>query len=171
MLVMAIWGPPAGADSFQEEYAVKAALVFNFARFTEWPEGTFSSQDEPMELVVFGDKDLKSPFQSLDGKKVADHPIVVRWTNRPDEVDSCHVLFLAGNQRDLWPQVRAAIADHSVLTIGEMNGFLESGGVMNLHLSNNKVRFQVNLDHMRENSLQISSQVLKLASMIQDKGQ
>ena len=145
-------------------------MIYNFARFTEWPSDAFADEDEPLRLVVYGDQDLADAFAGLNGKRVAGHKIQVERTDEPGQTADCHLLFLARTERDDWPLVRAALAHAPVLTIGEMNGFLESGGVMNLHLVKNKIRFQVNLTNMRSQDMKISSRILKLASEIIDEG-
>lgn len=156
----------AWADATTEEYRVKAALVYNFARYTEWPPEAFQKPDEPLRMTVFGPADLKPVFSGLNGKMVGQHPVEVVFASKPEESQGCHLLFLAQSERDLWPQIWTALRGSHALSVGEMNGFLKGGGVMNLHLVNKKVRFQVNLKNMRDQDIQISSQILKLASKI-----
>ena len=171
LLPAAFVGPSAHADeSPSGEYAVKMALIYNFARFTIWPDSAFDAPDDPLRLVVFGDPELLQEFTALDQKDAAGRPIEVHITTRPEDAAACHLLFLSHDQRDAWPQVSAAITGSSTLTIGEMNGFLESGGTMNLVLQGKRVKFQINVDNMRARSLQISSRILKLAAKVIDSG-
>ena len=165
--------PPGGgalaADKVAQEYAVKAALVYNFARFTEWPADAFNDADEPLRIVVYGHKDLASTFASIDGKLAAGRRIEVVFANRVGDVAGCHMLFLAKDKGDMWPQVLKVLTFDPVLTIGEMNGFLESGGTMNLHLDHSKIRFEVNLTEAKKRGIHISSRILKLASLVIDE--
>jgi YfiR/HmsC-like len=169
LLAQILYGPVLAADSIAEEYAVKAALLFNFACFTEWPDDTFDQETDVIRLMVFGNDSLGEAFESIDGKLAAGRPIRVEFSRKPEDAIGCHLLFLAKTERDQWPQIQSALGESPVLTIGEMNGFLESGGIMNLHLVRNKIRFQVNLDHARSRHLQVSSRILKFASSVTDE--
>jgi len=156
----------AGLDT--EEYKIKAALVYNFARFTEWPEASFEETEGAIRIVYYGDESLREAFASVAGRTIGDRPIEVTHAARPADVGDCHLLFLARTEREDWQQVLAAVDGNPVLTVGEMNGFLESGGVVNLHTRRSKLRFQVNLDRAREQDLRLSSQLLVLASKVID---
>ena len=166
LVFISLWGSAANADSLKDEYAVKAALVYNFARFCEWPEGAFDDNPSTLRVVVYGDKGLEPIFSGIDGLKVADRTIEIVLAETPESIPPCQLLFLAKTERDDWPQIMAVLGDSAVLTVGEMNGFLESGGAMNLHLVKNKISFEVNLDKVRANNLVISSRILKLASAV-----
>lgn len=167
-LAAALFAVPAHAgDSVTAEYTVKAALVYNFARFSEWPEGAGGRDSDILRVVYFGDENLKAAFATIDGLTVADRRIQVRYASKPEDAVGCQLLFLAKTERDKWPQITAAITDQPVLTIGEMNGFLENGGIVNLHLADNKkIRFRINLDQAKRRNLQLSSQILRLASSV-----
>ena len=163
--------PVGAADSTTEEYTVKAALVYNFARFTEWPDDAFDLNERTLKIMYYGDENLRDAFETVSGRMVGNRRIVVEYAAEPEDVIGCNLLFLARTEREEWPQILAAIEGDPILIIGEMNGFLESGGVVNLHLVKSKIRFQVNLDSARARELQISSQLLMLAtSVIETEG-
>lgn len=157
------------AEPVAEEYAVKAALVYNFARFTEWPAESFADPDDALRVVVIGNQDLVPTFSTIDGKQAAGRRIEVVFANRVEDLAGCHILFLARDKEDQWPMIHETLADDPVLIIGEINGFLESGGTMNLHLDRSKIRFQVNLIDAQNRGLHISSRILKLATLVIDK--
>ncbi len=161
---------PAGvalaADATREEYSVKVALIYNFIRFTEWPAESFVQDQNVLQIMIYADESLLSVFDSIDGTIVGEHKIAVTLAEKPKDVRGCHLLFLPKTERDQWSQIKAALGQKSVLTVGEMNGFLESGGVINLHMADNKIRFQVDLDHAQSRNLMISSRILKFASSV-----
>ena len=166
LVLVILWGSAATAESLKDEYAVKSALVFNFARFCEWPEDAFEDNPNTLRVVLYGDKNLESSFSAIDGMQVGNRKIEVVLAESPETIPSCQLLFVAKTEREDWPQIVAILENKAVLTVGEMNGFLLSGGAMNLHLVNNKISFEVNLDQLRANNLVISSRILKLASSV-----
>ncbi len=153
-------------ETISREYKVKAALVYNFARFTQWPDQALAGQQDAFKVVVFGDRGVTWDFNAIAGRKVAGRTIEIAFTRNPLEVRGCQILFLVSSERELWPQVLAALDEEPVLTIGEMNGFLESGGILNLVNDEGRISFQVNLDHAREHQISISSRILKLAAKV-----
>ena len=149
-----------------EEYTLKAALVLNFARFTEWPADVFDRLSGPFRLCVHGDTDVQQAFASLEGKKVGDRQMSIKRINRLWNVQGCHVLFVSGTDRGRLRRVFSAIEGQPVMTVGEMRGFAKSGGTINLVIEDNKIRFQINLEAARRAGLTISSRLLKLATIV-----
>ena len=167
VFILCVSGATAG--TLKDEYKVKAALVYNFARFCEWPDEAFEDDPSILRVVIYGDKGLKPIFETINGMQVGERQIEVLLAETPESIPRCHLLFLAKTERDDWPQIVAVLGEDSVLTVGEMNGFIESAGVLNLHLIDNKVSFDVNLDQARINNIVISSRILKLASSVVSK--
>ncbi len=163
---LAFAAPCATAAEPPEEYAVKAALVYNFARFTQWPEGSFADEDSPLRLCILAGDEFRDAFDAMDGRRVGERVVDVCYAADARGIEGSHVVFVPQGSRELWPQVRAALADTPVLTVGEMNGFLGAGGMMNLVLSDGRIVFRVNLHEVRRTGLGISSRLLKLAEQV-----
>ena len=149
-----------------EEYSVKAALVFNFARFTDWPLDTIADSPEPLNICVVGDYAILEAFASVEGKLVNGRRIVLKRVRRIRKSDSCDLLFVSGSDRGLLPKIFAAVERKHVLTIGEMAGFTEAGGIINLVKTGNRINFEVNLEAAQQAGLKISSRILKLAIIV-----
>lgn len=163
----AVLAPVAPATAGEvEAYAVKAALVYNFALFTDWPKDSFADEDAPLRICIFGGDDLRDAFAGIDKRQIDTRRIEVVYTDDVRQLDGCHLVFVPDTERSRWPQLRAAIDGRPVLTVGEMNGFLETGGMMNLVLEDNRVVFQVNLSEVKRAELAISARILKLAARI-----
>lgn len=157
--------PPArGAPDAPTEWEVKAAYLYNFTRFVEWPENAMPSPSAPFVVGVFG----PDPFgRAIDatfaGKAVGTHPIVVRRLESPEEAPSVQILFLpAPLEREALRALRAA-QGKPVLVVSDADGTSPRGVILAFRLRDNRVRFQVNLAPAREAGLRISSQLLKLA--------
>lgn len=154
----------AVAQPAATEYEVKAAFVYNFARFVEWPTGTFDATGNRLVIGVLG----KDPFgpvldAAVGDKKVAGNDLVVRRFPSLESLEPCQILFVAADEQKQFAEIVAALRGAAVLTVSESEGFLESGGIINLRLDEQKVRFEINAAMADQVGLKISSQLLKLA--------
>jgi hypothetical protein len=170
------------APQVSEEYQIKAAFLYNFIKFVEWPKGRFPGEAEPIVIGVVG----KDPFgEVLDqvaqkpvkdrGLKVQRFPSVSSEDADPihpdlDALRQCHVLFVCSSEKKAAGRLLAAVANSAVLTIGDTPGFLEDGGMINFLVEDRKVRFEIGLAKARMAKLDISSQLLRLAKrVVEDK--
>ena len=165
-LVVLLSAPHEAAKEANGEYSIKAGFVYNFARFIQWPDHAFANENTPMKVTVFGGPEVFQDFQKMNGAKVGSRKIQLVHGETPEDAQNCHIVFLARTQRDLWPRIQTALKDAPTLTIGEMNGFLEGGGIINLENKQLKIGFQVNLPEAREQGIEIGSRILKLASRV-----
>ncbi len=166
LLVLSLVPIAVQAGELKDEYSIKAAFVYKFSRYIQWPDHAFAGDDDTLRVTVFADPELAEEFRKLEGTKVGNHIVRIKITDDPVEAQDSHVVFLGHSQREIWPRVQAALLDEPVLLVGEMNGFLESGGIINLRLEHQKIKFQVNLEEARERGLTIGSRILKLASSV-----
>jgi hypothetical protein len=146
------------------EYRVKAALIYNFARFTQWPDTPAGDDARPLRLVVLGGAEVQREISVIAGQMVGKRPILVEALPADNNPHGADMLFVAETERDRWRMVQIALADKPILTIGEMNGFLETGGMINLAMVDKKVRFFLNLDQTKAAGLSLNSRILVLAS-------
>jgi hypothetical protein len=151
-----------------QEYQLKAAFLYNFAKFVEWPTPAAGSRS-PLVIVVFG-RDPMGPAldQAVWGKTLNGRPFVVRHTNRVREVLPCHVLFVGADEVRRVREALQSVEGTGVLTMGESEDFLESGGTVRFVVENNKVRFVINLEAARRSGVRISSKLLSLAQVIRN---
>lgn len=162
-LLLAAWclgllAPLAGRAQVPKEQ-IKAALVFNFLKFTEWPSDAAGG---PLTLCVAGaDQRTEAAFAQVQGRTIENRIVQVR-TIRSSELGQCHLLYIhEGGARDLLPHVAASKPD--VLTVGDQENFTEAGGVIGLVEQNGRMQFKVNLDMLKRGNYKVSSQLLKLA--------
>jgi hypothetical protein len=171
-LLVAAWLPVADAGTVPEipaEARVKAAFVFNFARFTEWPPGTFAARTASFVVGVMGRTPLAEAVEeTLGGKRVHGREIVVRRFTRPDEITGpVHILVLDEPRPEISGAGTAASASPPVLTIGESPGFCRRGGTIGFFLEDGKVRFEVNVADAERRGLRFSSSLLRLARIVE----
>ena len=153
------------------EYAIKAAFLYHFLTYVEWPPEAFRSPQQPFVIGVF----KTDPFgEVLDKiartKTAAGRPIVVRRLTSMDDLTSCNILFLPRSVPIATQDaVLAAIRGSHVLSVGESDDFVDRGGAAQFFLEGNKVRFAFNTDVVEDTDLKISSKLLSLAKTVPDR--
>jgi hypothetical protein len=163
-------GNAFASDRRVEEYAVKAAFVLNFARYTQWSAECFDSPTEPFRLCVLGNKAIEPAFQALNEKKIGSRTLHVRFITMAKDTGQCHILFISEDiDRTTLLETLAAVRDKPVLTIGETKAFINSGGVINLFNRKGRLYFEINKTAARQQRLKLSSRLLKLAIIVGDK--
>jgi hypothetical protein len=144
------------------EYQVKAVCVLNAARFVSWPSSAFANADAPLVIGILGDNPFGSALQNVvAGETVHERRIVVRRVSL-EEAATVHVLFISNSQRDHLAEILRKLGNASVLTISEIEGFTQNGGMVSLTLIRGKIRFDANADSAGRAQLKIDSQFLLL---------
>ena len=157
----------ARADSGgSREYQLKAAFIFNFAQFVEWPADAFAGADSPLVIGVVG----SNPFgdvleQVVAGKKVGGRNIVVKYFRSAHAMERCHIAFISGSERDAMPLLVERCARDSTLSVGDFDGFTSTRGMIRFVTQDNRLRFEVNLESMNRGRLRASAKLLKLAQV------
>lgn len=156
-------GPPEQVD----EYQVKAAFVYNFAKFVEWPPAAFKSAQDPIVICVLGENSFRNSLEeAIKGKVVDGRTFVVRPVSQNQLPCPCHMLFVNASERKSF---RSMVGDlkGGVLTIGETPGFDFEGGIINFKLVSGRIRFEINVKAAEQEKLHLSSKLLSLAEIIQ----
>lgn len=154
---------PLRADAVLDEDAVKAAFIFNFAKFAEWPRATFTSASEALRIcLVAASEELATAVLSLEKKNVHGRPIEVRLHATEDVPDACHVLFLG--RTPVAGTLGGLVAP--TLTVGDPPGFIEAGGMFGLLVIDGRMHFEVNLGALERAGIGMNGQLLRLAQNI-----
>jgi hypothetical protein len=164
--ILARAGPGPSSEA-SLEYQVKAAFILNFARFVEWPAGATKDPNAPLEILVLGSAPIEEALlRTVRGQTVMGRPLSVRAIDGADQVPECHVLFISRSEERRLDAILKQVRSRCVLTVGEVEGFAEAGGVINFTTEENKVRFEINPDAAEGAGLKISSKLLSLARIV-----
>lgn len=160
--------PTAGAIQTQDAPALKAAFVYNFAKFTEWPVDVLPA-GAPLVFCSLDDPEVGHALeQAASGQTIADHPVVV-WRGRVEKpIGGCHVLYLGRTDGELTAVHLDAVKGLPVLTVGATPDFTKMGGIIRLFVENGRMRFAVNLETAQRANLRLSSAMLKLARIVHE---
>ncbi len=157
---------PAQAQSSPDEYRIKAAFLFHFAQLVEWPPEVLSANDNSFLLCTFGDDSFQGELESsVEGKSVGSRVLRVRHVRRSEETQGCHIVVI-GKKEKGFQGLLTTMAGASLLTVGEMDNFVDQGGVIGFCKEGNKIRFEINLEAAQRAKLKISSRLLMLAKRV-----
>jgi len=155
---------PTPDGGSRREYLIKAAFLYNFAKFTAWPGRAFTADERDFQLCIFGADPFGAALDSLAGKEVRGRKVVIRRVERPAEARDCHLLYVSESEKADLPKLIELLDRRPVLTIADMPEFASAGGMITLKIVDNKIRFEVNLEAARRANLTLSSKILRLSS-------
>lgn len=154
-------------SSESSEYLIKAGFIYNFAQLVQWPPAAFSQADSPIVIGIVG----TDPFGEIidrvvQNKKLEGRSLVVRRLKRGASLRECNILFVSSSEAPHIEEILQSTKGMPILTIGEMPGFAMRGGIINLTVEGNRVRFEVNIEAAKQANLNISSRLLALARIV-----
>jgi hypothetical protein len=157
----------AGAQPQLDEYQVKAAFLYNFAKFVEWPPQAFKDAADPIAVCIAGETPIQAQLESaVAGKMAGNRSFAVRKVADAQHAGGCHILFIGLAERKRIPALLAGISKWGILTVGETPEFIAAGGAVNFKLEDGKVRFEINVEAAEQERLRISSKLLSLAEIV-----
>ena len=151
------------------EYEIKAAFIYKFTKFIDWPAQAFSDPSDPFSIGILG----KDPFsnileQTFMGKTVNGREWIVKRSNSVEELKKCHILFISSSEKKRLAEIIEVIKFANILTIGDMDQFAESGGIIGLNEQDKKISIEINVEAAKQAGLTISSKLLILGKILSD---
>jgi len=149
------------------EHRVKAAFLYNFAKFVDWPTNAFVSADAPFVIDILGDESMAQMVeQTVTGKTVGVRSMQAHRITNATQVGSCQILFVTRSGMGQFAAALKSIGGANTLVVGESPSFLAAGGAINFTNSEGRVRFEVNTAASRRAGLEINSKLLRLATRV-----
>jgi hypothetical protein len=169
-----LWAVPSNAGAADgaaaapaREYEIKAAFLYNFTKFVDWPAQTFANADAPIVIGVLGDSPCVQALERLvKDRKVNGRTIVVRRIASAAEAKLTQMLFVSSAQEAQFAALEPALQSLPVLTVGESPGFASQGGAIDFVPQGDKIRFEININAAEHAGLKISAQLQKLAAVV-----
>lgn len=153
-------------DKSAGEYQVKAAMLFNVAKFVEWPADDSGSNKDAFRMCVIGRNPFGTALEGLKGKPVKGRPLLPVQLADIDEIGACKVLFISRSEKRNLAAILNSAGRSGVLTVSDIDRFAASGGIIGFVEVEGKIRLEVNLAAAQQAGLNISSQLLKLARIV-----
>lgn len=155
---MGVW-----AEQAPQEYQVKAAFLYNFIKFIDWPPEALARPGGVMVLCVLGEDLFGPALSEMNGRPAKDRKLLVKRIRSLSESDVCHILFVSASEKERVPHILKEVRDSAVLTVGEADRFTERGGVINFVMEDNKIRFEISGAAAQRAGLRISSKLMSLS--------
>jgi hypothetical protein len=145
------------------EYAVKAAYLYKFAPFVQWPPAVFASASSPFQLCILGQDPFGASLErAVSGQRVDDHPVTVRRLARVDAASGCHMVYLGASRAQTPAEALRALRGSPTLTVAD--GGRDAGAIIKFVIKDNRVRFDIDVAAATANHMTISSKLLALAT-------
>jgi hypothetical protein len=157
----------ARAQTTADEYQVKAAFLFHFAQFVDWPAGALDAKGPTLNLCIFDDEPHRQQLQStIEGKVIGGRVFHVLLISPPQAIQGCNILFLSRDESRRQTAILRSLRGLPVLSVGETANFLSDGGMICFHFEGDRIRFDINLGAVDSSHLKISSRLLLLATSV-----
>jgi len=147
------------------EYEIKAAFLYNFGKFIEWPDDHKPNADEPFIIGILGQDPFGRILDRLAARnRLKDHKIELKRFKKTSDVRFCHILFISQSKQERLSDILEKVRTECTVTVSEIDDFVEKGGIIRLLTTpENKVRFEINNSAALDVGLKISSRLLRLA--------
>ena len=156
--------PCYGDDEAPREYSVKAAFIYNFTQFIDWPADAFAAGDSPFVVAVVGQNPFGAALdRAMANKTVGKHPIVVKYFATANDLGTCQLLFVSASLDKQLGEIFAKKTGKAVLNVGESDEFMRAGGAIRLFLEEDHVKFEIAPDVCEAARLKVSAKLMKLA--------
>ena len=148
------------------EYRLKAAYLYNFAKFIEWPADAQGRSALPLTICVLGKSPIADTLDVVAGKTVHNRRIDICYLDRIEDMKACDVLFIGTSESARLVGILAQVGERSILTVSDIKGFALTGGMIGFVFVNDKLRFEINQRASQNSGLRISAKLLKLAAKV-----
>jgi len=185
LLMLVINNQAWAVDKAQVQAAqVKAAFIYNFVKFVDWPEEKTADVNEPLKIGVFGKNPFENAFEKVKDTKIKGRKVAIKYFQGFEEIEQtgkdknkhiqktlkelgqCEVLFVCASEAESFKLIVKPLEQYHVLTISDAPGFLQRGGIINFVMEDKKVRFEINTASAERSKLQIRSKLLRLAKRV-----
>lgn len=160
----------AGADvraNLTREYDLKAAFLFNFAQFVEWPAEAFAEASSPFVICILGEDPFGGSLEEIIAHEaIHGRKIVVRRHRNVEEISTCHILYVSASETPKVDHVLAALDGRPILTVGETDLFSTHDGIIQFRIVESRLRLRINVAAARMANLSISSQLLRQSEIV-----
>jgi hypothetical protein len=163
--------PTASQPAFASEHSLKAAFIYKFIGYVDWPAEAFESEQAPIVIAVRGDDRLLAELREVvTDRSINNRPLLIADADSEASAQAAHVLFVAGSPDHYLPQLRDIGNTGATLVITDFDGALDAGSVINFRTVDRRLRFEVSLESAERQGLKLSSRLLAVALHVRTGG-
>jgi hypothetical protein len=157
-----------GVQAQSKEYQIKAAFLFNFAQFVDWPSAAFANTNTPFCIGVLGNDPFGTALdETTQDETIDNHKIIIERSQNVEDLKNCQMIFVSKSEKRRIAEILSKLDSKPVLKVSEIEGFAQQGGSINFYLAGTKVRFEINPGVAQSDGLKISAQLLSLGKIVQ----
>ena len=157
--------PARGQDRKLGEYEVKAVFIYNLAKFIEWPDKSLDNSST-LTVYILGDDPFGKDLDAIRDKLIKGRRFVVKQIDSPDDLKNANILFISSSEKERLRDILKSISGLPILTVGDTKSFAQRGVMVNFYLENSQIRFEINLEAANLAGLKISSNLLRMGTII-----
>ena len=151
------------------EYQVKAAYLYNFAKFVEWPEGMFAGPAAPIVFGILGEDPFGDALEAAKDRTIKGRKLQIRRFASLNDTTMCHILFISRSEKKNLAAILQKFGEAPMLLVGDMEEFAQRGGMINLALQNESVTLEINVDALNRAGIKVNSRLLNVARIVREK--
>lgn len=164
LLAAACLSPAYGGENVRLiEQEIKAGLLYNFLKYTQWPPEHASRN---IVVCLLGGDPFDGHLQPMAGRTVNQHGIEIRHLESMQEIGACSMLYIHADEKPHWPELQRVLAGKDVLTVSEFDGFAEAGGMIEFTRKDSRIGVKINVDAVTAAHLAVESRLLRLATTV-----
>jgi hypothetical protein len=148
------------------EQEIKAGLLYNFLKYTQWPPSRAGNPASNIVVCVLKEDPFADFLKPMEGRSVNQKEIALRVVHDAGDVQTCHLIFIGAGEKEDWPKLREGLGGKNVLTVGDFDGFAEMGGMIEFGRLNNHIRVNLNIDAVAAAQLQVEDRLLRLVTIV-----
>jgi hypothetical protein len=151
------------------ESQVKAVYLFNFANFVTWPATAFASPQTPFRICVLGEDPFRDKLDlAVENERVGERSVEIKRLTELEQTANCQIVFVSKSEQRFKARIFEFLRPHPILTVSDMEQFLEAGGMIQFYHKDNKVRFFIRPQRLTEATLKVSSRLLKVGEVVEN---
>lgn len=163
------WWRATAQDAGPTEYQLKAAFLVNFAKFIDWPPGSFANPQAPFAVCILGADPFGATIDdTLRGQSIGGRAVIVQRVRDASQLRHCQIAFISASEKDHLREILQNVRGANVLLVGETDGFASQGGAIQFQMQDEHIRFSINPDAAERAGLRVSSKLLSLATIVHD---
>jgi len=160
---------PAYADEpplQMEEQKIEAGLIYNFLKYTDWTPAKTEATSTPIVICIFGKDPFNGYLQPIEERTVKQRNITIRHVDKIPETSRCHLLVVGTEKKELWPELHEFLASKDVLTVSDLSGFSDAGGMIQFSQRSDRIAMDLNTKAIAEAHLHVQDSLLRLGTIM-----
>lgn len=150
-------------------YKIKAAYLYQFTKFTQWPEDFFSDPDTPIRICVLGRNPFGKILDSFSTRTSQQRHLSIEYLSSLQDVTNCHIIYISSSEEKRLTQILQRVGHSPILTVSDMENFTRRGGIIGFVPKKRKVGIEINVQASRQAGTKLSSKLLKVATLVKGK--